>query len=42
MDKIIPHILVDGGSGINIMPPSMSEKLGLNLTSPFLSLSSDK
>ena len=34
MDKIIPHTLVDGGSGINIMPLSTLEKLGLELTGP--------
>jgi hypothetical protein len=34
MDKIIPNALVDGGSGLNIMPLSTMEKLGLKITSP--------
>jgi hypothetical protein len=34
MDKIIPNALVDGGSGLNIMPLSTLEKLGLKITGP--------
>jgi hypothetical protein len=34
MDKIIPNALVDGGSGLNIMPLSTMEKLGFKITGP--------
>ena len=34
MDKIIPHTMVDEGSGINIIPLSKLEKLGLELNGP--------
>ncbi len=34
MDKITPNALVDGGSGLNIMPLSTMEKLGFKITSP--------
>jgi hypothetical protein len=34
MEKIIPNALVDGGSGLNIMPLSTMEKLGLKITGP--------
>jgi hypothetical protein len=38
MEKIIPNALVDGGSGLNIMPPSTMEKIGLKITglSPYV------
>lgn len=38
VDKVIPNALVDGGSGLNIMPLQTMEKLGLSLTgySPFV------
>jgi hypothetical protein len=38
MDKIIPNALVDGGSGLNIMPLCTMEKLGLKITglSPYV------
>ena len=38
VDKVIPNVLVDGGSGINILPSQTMEKLGLSLTvsSPFV------
>lgn len=34
VDKVIPNVLVDGGSGLNIMPLHTMEKLGLSLTGP--------
>ncbi len=34
MDKIIPNALMDGGSGLNIMPLSILEKLGLKIIGP--------
>ena len=34
VDKVIPNVLVDGGSGINILPFQTMEKLGLSLTGP--------
>jgi len=34
LDKTIPRALIDGGSGINIMPLSTLEKLGLEITGP--------
>jgi hypothetical protein len=34
VDKIIPNVLVDGGSSLNIMPLHTMEKLGLELTGP--------
>ena len=34
IDKVIPNVLVDGGSGLNIMPLHTMEKLGLSLTGP--------
>jgi len=34
VDKVILHTLVDGGSGLNILPLHTMEKLGLSLTGP--------
>ena len=34
VDKILPNTLVDGGSGLNIMPLQTMEKLGLDITGP--------
>jgi hypothetical protein len=34
MDKVIPKTLIDGGSGINIMPLSTMESLGLKVNGP--------
>jgi hypothetical protein len=34
LDKVIPRTLIDGGSGINIMPLSTMESLGLKVTGP--------
>jgi len=34
VDKVIPNVLIDGGSGLNIMPLHTMEKLGLSLTGP--------
>lgn len=34
VDKVVPNVLIDGGSGLNIMPLHTMEKLGLNLTGP--------
>ena len=34
VDKVIPNVLIDGGSGLNIMPFHTMEKLGLSLTGP--------
>ena len=34
VDKILPKVLVDGGSGLNIMPLQTMEKLGLEITGP--------
>jgi len=34
MDKIIPNALVDGGSGLNIMPLSIMEKLSIKIIGP--------
>lgn len=34
VDKVVPHVLIDGGSGLNIMPLHTMEKLGLSLTGP--------
>ena len=32
VDKVIPNVLVDGGSGLNILPEHIMKKLGLSLT----------
>ena len=34
MDKVVPNVLVDGGSSLNILPEHTMKKLGLDLTSP--------
>lgn len=34
VDKILPRVLVDGGSGVNIMPLRTMEQLGLEFTGP--------
>lgn len=34
VDKILPKVLVDGGSGLNIMPLRTMEQLGLEITEP--------
>lgn len=31
VDKVVPKVLVDEGSGLNIMPSQTMEKLGLSL-----------
>ena len=33
-DKVVPKVLVDGGSGLNIMPEHTLKQLGLQLTGP--------
>ena len=32
IDKVVPNVLVDGGSGLNIMPEHTLKQLGLHLT----------
>jgi hypothetical protein len=34
MDKVIPHVIVDDGSNVNIMPESTMLRLGLFITGP--------
>ena len=34
VDKVLPRVLVDGGSGVNIMPVHTMEQLGLQITGP--------
>ena len=34
VDKVLPKVLVDGGSGVNIMPLHTMEQLGLQITEP--------
>ena len=34
VDKVVPNVLVDGGSGLNILPEHTMKKLGLGLTGP--------
>lgn len=34
VDKVVLNVLIDGSSGLNIMPLHTMEKLGLNLTRP--------
>ena len=34
VDMVVPNVLVDGGSGLNILPEHTMEKLGLSLTGP--------
>ena len=34
VDKVVPNVLVDGGSGLNIMPEHTLTQLGLHLTGP--------
>ena len=33
-DRVVPKVLVDGGSGLNIMPEHTFKQLGLQLTGP--------
>ena len=34
VDKVVPNVLVDGGSSLNILPEHTMRRLGLDLTSP--------
>jgi len=34
VDKVVPNVLVDGGSSLNILPEDTMKKLGLGLTGP--------
>ena len=34
VDKVVPNVLVDHGSSLNILPEHTMKKLGLNLTGP--------
>jgi hypothetical protein len=34
VDKVVPNVLVDGGSALNILPAQTMKKLGLSLTGP--------
>ena len=34
VDKVVPNVLVDGGSGLNILPKHTMNRLGLSLTCP--------
>ena len=34
MDKVVLNVLVDGGSGLNILPKHTMKRLGLSLTGP--------
>lgn len=34
VDKVVPNVLVDGGSGLNILPKHTMKRLGLSLTGP--------
>ena len=34
VDKVVPNVLVDGGSGLNILPEHTMKRLGLSLTGP--------
>ena len=34
VDKVVLNVLVDGGSGLNILPEYTLKKLGLNLKRP--------
>ena len=34
VDKVISNVLVDGGSGLNILPDHTMKRLGLSLTGP--------
>ena len=34
VDKVVPNVLVDGGSGLNIMPERTLKQLGLHLIGP--------
>ena len=34
VDKVVPYVLVDGGSGLNILLEDTMKKLGRNLTGP--------
>ena len=39
VDKVVPNVLVDGGSGLNIMPEHTLKQLGLTLMGRLFSLS---
>ena len=34
VDKVVPNVLVDEGSGLNILPEHTMKRLGLSLTGP--------
>ena len=34
VNKVMPNVLVDRGSGLNILPEHTMKKLGLGLTAP--------
>lgn len=34
MDKVVPNVLVDGGSGLSILPAQTMVRLGLSLLRP--------
>ena len=34
VDKVVPNVLVDGESGLNILPEHTMKNLGLSLTGP--------
>lgn len=34
VDKVVPNVLVDGGSGLNILPEHTMKRLGLGLMGP--------
>ena len=34
VEKVVPNVLVDGGSGLNILPEHTMKRLGLSLTGP--------
>ena len=34
VDKVVPNVLVDGGSGLNVMPDHTMKQLGLHMTGP--------
>ena len=36
VDKVVPNVLVDEGSGLNIMPEHTLKQFGLHLTGPSL------
>ena len=34
VEKVVPNVLVDGGSGLNILPEHTMKRLGVSLTGP--------